>query len=172
MKAFLQKIAYVVLSVGIVLSPLSCRKKKGCVDPNAVNYCDACNENAGCEYDVTFVFWFDSAFSHTLQLHNIDSVHLYLSDQHNFHSYVGSYSRHHYFEAAPTCTDSGVVKTTLRYAVSALPDACSSGSNWLGGGGSKCWKLNYSANSDLGAVDGGLVFIYPGLHGCLHIKLE
>lgn len=171
MKAFVLYVAELCWLVLLLLLPTSCKKKQGCVDPNAVNYCADCTVNVGCQFDVTLMFWFDSLFTAELRQLGIDTIDIFLRDLHNFQLHVGRYSRHQYCASPPSCDSGNVLKTTLRYAVSDLPDVCSSNSGWWGGG-SRCWILSYSAKTEQGVMDDGQIIVYPGMYGCVELKLE
>lgn len=150
---------------------ISCKKKKGCVDPNALNYCSDCKENDGsCEYEIIFAFWFDSTFKNTMVNAGVDTMYIRMYDNHGMNRYIGYYTKNQYLNSAPNCNSSNVLKTTFRYVQSSMPDVCGSGG--LFGGGTKCWLIYYNANTSKGQIDDGYFTVGPGTYGCQIIKIE
>lgn len=75
MKTNLIVTAAMICLVGFI----SCiKKKKGCSDAEADNYCAACNDNDGsCTYTGKVVFWWDQATCDSMKVHGFTSLQVY-----------------------------------------------------------------------------------------------
>lgn len=156
-----------------------CRRKEGCTDPTASNYCRDCNraKNEVCEFEYAIAFWFDTTFARYLAQLGVDTLFLRISDpdpQGNpkevWHSF---YHRSEAFLTEPSCEDSKVRKFLFRYRIADMPDVCGGGGGILGGGGSRCWRLSYSAYyPGAGEIRGGYITVGPGSTGCEKVQLR
>lgn len=163
--------------IALFLLLAGCKRKEGCKDPNATNYCPECKkaENGSCEFAYTLGFWFDSTFSARLRQNGIDTFWIklsYFDPQGNFQEMeVGGYLSSQYFrEAPPTCEHPTLQKHTLRYRLDQMPHVCPSGG--ILGGGSRCWTFNYTAVSSRGVEDDSLLVIGPGESGCHLVQIK
>jgi hypothetical protein len=98
---------FIVFSVVCLI--ISCKKKEGCTDVNAVNYSNAAEENDGsCHYESTIVFWFDEDKSDFHQAFDVTEFRFYVGDE-----LAGIADINDFLVSAPiTCSDSGAVTYT------------------------------------------------------------
>lgn len=164
----------VLFAVSVYLTSCN-RKKKGCVDVNAVNYCSKCNHSDGsCEYDITIGFWFDSLFYKNVLLFNqVDTFKVYLADNHGMNRYIGIYTKNQVFANEPSCDNSSLLKVNIRYNKSDLKDNCKNGG--LFGGSNRCWFLVGRAElikngQTNGVAESSLTIYYSSSYGCKLIK--
>lgn len=171
------KLGLALLTIGGLLLT-ACRRKEGCMEQVATNYCSDCNRHKGevCEYDYTIAFWFDTTFARYLAQLEVDTLYLRISDpdpqsgssQELWNSF---YLRSEAFLTEPTCEDSRVKKFRFHYRLGDMPDVCGGGGGFLGGGGSRCWRLTYSAYyPGKGVIRDGSITIGPGATGCEKIR--
>lgn len=161
--------SFILLVLSLIFP--ACKKKKGCVNPEAINYCADCNTYDGsCIYPYTLSFWFDSVRYANLVSNGIDSFLVRVEDNHGFSQVVGTYHRDQWLPQEPVCEDSTLLRWTVHYKHSEMPDVCGGGGGVLGGGGTKCWILHVICDTGQGIFDTQVV-VGPGATGCHLVKL-
>jgi len=168
------KSAYFVLIAIAVL--WGCKRKEGCMDPTADNYCADCKKGdpSLCSFSYTMAFWMDTAFGRLLDSLQIDTIFLQVGydrpDGSYFSEEIGFYTRDRVFSETPSCEDNRLLRYTVRYRLKDMPHTCSGGG--LLGGGTRCWIWQYSATHPTkGAVKEGYITIGPGASGCQLIAI-
>lgn len=168
--------AHLFWNVGLLLlGTLSCKRKEGCMDPTAANYCPDCKkgDNGQCIWNYTVTFWLTDSTASRLQSLGIDTLYVTLSwsgsDMSTQTREVGFMLRSQARPQAPACNDAAFPRYTFSYKLADMPHTCSGG---IFGGGSKCWIIQYSASSPTqGEVRSGSFTIGPGVSGCYLIAL-
>jgi len=98
----------IIGSITILTS--SCSKKKGCKDPDSINYnADAEKDDGSCEYQGRVVFWFNEATANSLLANGATSLTYYVDGE-----IVGSSATSVYWTGAPDCGQSGSVTVTKK----------------------------------------------------------
>jgi hypothetical protein len=103
---------FMMLIIVVAMLSSSCEKEepteRGCLNPNASNYCSTCNKDDGsCEYVGSAVFWWDMATAQDLEDGESYSVTFYVDGQ-----IIGSSGTNVYWNAAPRCDQSNTVSFT------------------------------------------------------------
>lgn len=155
----------------------SCRRKEGCGNPEAANYCPDCGKKREdlCEFEYTFGFWMTERFGRWLDSLGVDSVEVVIGynrpDMSNFSQRLGMYARTQTFSAEPACNDARLLRYTVRYKVQDMPHTCSGGGILVGG--TRCWIWQYTVSHPMaGVVKDGSFIIGPGVTGCHLIVLD
>ncbi|CAG5081475.1 hypothetical protein [Parvicella tangerina] len=81
----------IILIAAISVLIFGC-KRKGCTDPNAINYDASNKENDGsCTYSATISFWFDSITSVNFENQGIDMIEVFVENESFFHTTTNTY---------------------------------------------------------------------------------
>ena len=122
-----------LLTIIVLTAFMSCiKRKKGCTDANASNYCSGCNEgNRSCTYTGKVLFWWDKTTRDSMQAHLLDSIYINLevpysatgggsifSSPNNQWTVLGPVSTSGYWTQAPSWGDFGTLsgKASLKHS--------------------------------------------------------
>lgn len=106
MKRNLFLISFAILSAFLILNT-SC-SKKGCTDPNSINYNpDAEEDDGSCEYEGSLVFWYGKQTSDFFVSNGISTLTYYVDGK-----FVGSCATSVYWTGAPDCGQNSSITFT------------------------------------------------------------
>ncbi len=93
-----------IVFIGIIAFT-GCKKKEGCIDQLATNYCDDCKtDDESCEYDGSAVFYYRKTAADSLQANNFLILNFYVNGEvGNVNS--ASWIAADYWTIAPSCDD-------------------------------------------------------------------
>ena len=95
-----------------LLSAVSCKDKKGCTNPNAINYdSDAETEDGTCKAEGSIMFWINTqTFGYLYNDNAVQELNFYVNGE-----LRGSQSVNTFFPTAPDCEDSFTFTAEVPY---------------------------------------------------------
>ena len=87
----------------------SCQKKKGCTDPDSINYDEEAEvDNESCQYEADLTLWISESTATDLVDADITTLTYHLDGE-----LIGSASTSTYFDNEPNCNTNGAVNAVI-----------------------------------------------------------